>query len=189
MPSLRSARSPFDRTRAARDHVSGYAACVPDTDGARDQCRVRSQREDLALTIGGPRSLRYHGTIGVRALDLGRVLDKPDLATHLNGKIDVDGSGVDLHRIYGSLHAVLDTSTFPRVSIRNAEAQVPRTGPEARWDPASRISSAEYHLTAALDESADLSHVSLTGTASGVDLSELTGDERPCQSVEHGHRN
>ena len=30
----------------------------------------------------------------------------------LNGKIEVDGAGVDLHRIYGTLHAVLDTSTF-----------------------------------------------------------------------------
>jgi hypothetical protein len=135
--------------------------------------------EDLALTIGGPRSLRYHGTIGVKALDLGRVLDKPGLATHLNGKIEVDGSGVDLHRIYGTLHAVLDTSTFRGLAIRNAEAQIRARDRKLDGILHLGISSAEYHLIAVLDESAaSLPTFSLTGTATGVDLAELTGEER-----------
>jgi hypothetical protein len=140
--------------------------------------------DDLSLTIGGPRTLRYKGAVAVRAFDLGRALDRPGLTSRLNGTIELDGAGVELRRIFGTVHAKLDSSTFRGFAVRDADMQV--TARDRKVDAVLKlgISTAEYHLTAALDEGAQpLPTFSLNGDASGVDLAELTGETRHQSSL------
>ncbi len=140
--------------------------------------------DDFALAIGGPRKLRYAGTVAVRALDLGRVLDRPGLASRLNGTIELDGAGVDLRRILGTMHAKLDSSTFRGFAVRNADMQVRARDRKVDAVLQLGISAAEYHLSAALDEGAlPLPTFSVHGDATGVDLAELTGDEHHRSSL------
>lgn len=142
---------------------------------ATDAGTVRS--DDFALTIGGPRKLRYRGTVDVRALDLARVLDRPGLASQLNGTIQLDGAGVDLRRVYATMHAKLDSSTFRGFAVRDADMQIDARDRKVDGLIQLGISSAEYHLTASLDESTlPLPTFALGGTAAGVNLADFTGD-------------
>jgi autotransporter translocation and assembly factor TamB len=137
------------------------------------------QTDDFALTIGGPRKLRYRGTVAVRGLDLARVLDRPGLASRLNGAIQLDGAGVDLRRIYATMHARLDSSTFRDFAVRNADMQIDARDRKVDGVLQLGISNAEYHLTVALDESTlPLPTFALNGTAAGVNLADFTADEK-----------
>ena len=140
--------------------------------------------EDFALTIGGPRKLRYRGTVAVEAFDLGRALERPGLASRLNGTIELEGAGVDLRRILGTMHAKLDSSTFRGFAVRNADMQVRARDRKVDAVLQLGISAAEYHLNAVLDEGAQpVPTFALNGDAAGVDLAELTGEARHQSSL------
>ncbi|MCC6398443.1 MAG: translocation/assembly module TamB domain-containing protein, partial [Bacteroidetes bacterium] len=150
----------------------------------RTQLKLESEggavrTDDLALTIGGPQTLRYHGTVELSHVNLARVLDAESLATDLHGFVTLDGSGVDLRKLHGTVRARLDSSTFRGLAIRNAEAEIRARNRKVNGDIRLGIGGATYQFTGMLDESTQgRPTFSVEGTASAVNLAELLNEDR-----------
>ena len=135
--------------------------------------------DDFALLIGGSRTLRYHGTVAMQGLDLARVLDQEGMATDLNGRITVDGSGTNLLNARGTLHAQVDSSMFRGLAVRKADVQIRARDQKVNAVVDIGLSTGEYHIVADLDETAEPEPTfAVEGTAIGVNLAELSGQER-----------
>jgi hypothetical protein len=135
--------------------------------------------DDFALQIGGPRTLRYHGIVTIEGLNIARVLDQEGWATDLNGRITVDGSGTNLAKVHGTLHAQVDSSTFRGLAVRNADVQIRAWDRKVNAVLDMGLSTGEYHLTAGLDETAEPEPTfTVEGNAIGVNLAELSGQEQ-----------
>ena len=140
--------------------------------------------DDFALTIGGPRTLRYHGTVVLQGVNLARVLDQEGLATDLHGTLAIDGSGVNLRNVNATLQARLDSSTIRGLSIHDADIQLHARDRKINGVLQTGIGSGHYDLTASLDETAQPHPTfSFDGTAAGVNFAELFRDERHASDV------
>jgi len=135
--------------------------------------------DDLALMFGGPRTMRYHGTVALSGVNLARVLDREGLATDLHGAIVIDGSGVDLKKVNGTLQARLDSSTIRGMAIRDAALQIRARDRKVNGVLQMGIGTGRYALSADLDETAQPRPTfAFDGSATNVNVAELSRDER-----------
>ena len=69
-------------------------------------------RADATLKIGGADQLQYKGAVQYRNLDLSSVLNNPQLTSHLNGALAIDGYGTSLDNLHATFDVSLDSSVL-----------------------------------------------------------------------------
>jgi len=68
------------------------------------------QSSGLALSLGGPSSLRYFGDLRFEGINLARIVDNADLKSNLNGNASIQGEGISLETLASKADLSLDSS-------------------------------------------------------------------------------
>jgi hypothetical protein len=132
---------------------------------------------DLALKIGGPGVLRYSGTLLTRRLNLGKVLDQPDLESELNSSMSIQGKGVSLQTSGTRLAATIDTSMFRGETLDRTTLAVHANEGVVTGDVKIRLGETQGDFVASLAETRDGFTFGFDGAISSLNLARLLRDQ------------
>lgn len=133
--------------------------------------------KDATLTIGGPSSLSYDATFGLRNVDLALVFPELAVRSSLTGGLRVSGRGTDLATMHATAELELDSSVIegqPVVATRIALGVEKGT---LTTTSTLAVGSMRAELSAQLDDAAGKApRFSIRGTISSLNLADILKD-------------
>jgi len=137
----------------------------------------KMKTDEFALRIGGPRALQYRGTVYLQGVDLARLLEDPGLESNLNGRLAVDGYGVEPARMNAMVNASLDTSTFRHHPVSRAQLQMSARNQKLTGTLGFSIGPTTVHLEGSLDSLNDARPpFAVHGVLESLNLAEFLDD-------------
>ena len=135
-------------------------------------------QSDMELKVGGPRFLRYKGSVTVQHLNLASVLGNQTLQSSLNGTLRIEGEGVSLQDIDAKMSAEFDSSQFRGLAVPVAHMTGDGKDKILNTTVDVALGNMKSTLTASLDarESA-APRFSVVGDVNTLNLEEILHDK------------
>jgi hypothetical protein len=145
----------------------------------RSESGMSMESKGFSLSIGGAPTLRYAGDISVRNLDVGAMLGEPALNSRLQAAATIDGEGVSLDRLRGTLTVDIDSSEFRGLVLSQSRLVTSASDRIVRTDGRVSLGSLVATLNASLeDRVAEPDSFSVAGNVSSLNLAEVTRDQK-----------
>ena len=110
-----------------------------------------SVKADVALRIGGPKTLKYNGEFILSNLNLAALLENEHFGSSINGTVRIEGEGVKLAELASSLNAQVGPSEFRGLPLLAPEVQVTASGRVLRGSAKLSLGDMRSSFTAELD--------------------------------------
>jgi len=134
---------------------------------------------DMLMKIGGPRKLAYKGDLSVRRLDLAKLFGDPRLESTLQGSVAVEGEGLGMENLRGSLDIRMDSSEFRFQPLENSRVTLTAENHRLEGKANVRLGGMNSTIIAVLDaENKDLPRFSIDGSVESLDLEDLFSDKK-----------
>lgn len=131
---------------------------------------------DAGLIIGDPYTLKYNGRFLTQGLDLAQIMDDPLLASSLNASVQIQGEGVSLDHLRGSVQVVVDSSVLRGQPLTKSRFSIAALDHKLTGTATVSLGTMSGDISGLVDYSSDSSAFSFDGSIHSANLEDLLKD-------------